>query len=60
MSHFLLGYSYRQGERITPTTQSMFIESSNLVIEREQKGLGYEKSSEIPGFLVLFSKIFLG
>jgi hypothetical protein len=36
-------FFYSAGERITPSTQSMFIESSNLGIERKQKGLGYEK-----------------
>jgi hypothetical protein len=57
MSHFLLGYSYRQGERITPSTQSVF-ESFNLGIERKQKGLDHGKMKINLGYLVNFSKNF--
>jgi hypothetical protein len=43
MSHFLLGYSHRHGKEKLPPTQSMFIESSILGIERKQRGLGHKK-----------------
>jgi hypothetical protein len=43
MSHSLLGYSRRHGKEKLPPTQSMFIESSILGIERKQRGLGHKK-----------------